>query len=160
MFRVLVSEKQHFMPSEQHFMPSEPGKDGETKSDSQINNVVDLVEALHQRRQEWSTTGHAAKTYVVSNQDSIKMHINMYLGHMSRFFFGDVLEEVNALVLDASDMGTSLVFDIFGIHNIVVPNYYKGSTDFEIMRQRMPLCMSLPVSVEDYIKRFNLSLKN
>ena len=117
-----------------------------------INSVVDLVEALHSRRKEWSSEGHSAESYVVSNQDSIKMHINMYLGHMARFFFKGKLDEINALVLDASDMGTSLIFDIFGIHNIVVPNYYKGSTDFEIMRMRMPLCMSLPVSVEDYIK--------
>jgi len=151
----------NFVSGHHDFLQTEPKRDrggGETKDgnkrtrgESRINNVVDLVEAIHSRRQQWSTKGHSAKTYVVSNQDPIKMHINMYLAHMACFFFGSELDQINALVLDASDMGTSLAFDIFGIHNIVVPNYYKSSTDFEIMRQRMPSCMSLPVSVEDYI---------
>lgn len=162
MYHNFVSGHHDFLQTEPK--RSQPNPPGETKNGNKrtrgesrgfnnvdITNVLDLVEAIHSRRQLWSTKGHSAKTYVVSNQDPIKMHINMYLAHMACFFFDGKLDQINALVLDASDMGTSLAFDIFGIHNIVVPNYNKSSTDFEIMRQRMPSCMSLPVSVEDYI---------
>ena len=135
----------------QSFLFSEPRRGSTKQMDDivHIDDVKSLVKELQARRREWGTENHAAKMYAVTNEDSIKMHINMYLAHMAQFYFKE--SDPWALVLDASDMGTSLVFDIFGIHNIVVPNYYKKSTDFETMRRRMPNVMSLPVSVENYI---------
>ena len=160
------------------FSPSEPTKEGEAMNTKQTNlqagveqcidssvrhtkivkqflfaepridSVSALVSELQERRRRWPEQSHAAANYVVSHEDTIKMHINLYLGHMAKEFCSG---DIQALVLDASDMGTSLVFDIMGIHKIVVPNYYNKSTEFETMRSRMPSVASLPISVEDYI---------
>jgi hypothetical protein len=132
------------------------GKKSKTGDATEISDVVVLSQELDKRRQAWNATGHAASTYVVTNRDAIKLHINMYLAHMAQYFFED-LSDVYALVLDASDMGTSLSFDIFGIKNIIVPNYYKKTTDVEVMRQRMPTVQSFPISIEDYIRIWSTS---
>tara|TARA_B110000285_G_scaffold19019_2_gene18448 strand:- start:852 stop:2903 length:2052 start_codon:yes stop_codon:yes gene_type:complete len=118
-----------------------------------INDVIELVKKIQKVRDGWPKAKHASKTYAVTHEDTIKMHINMYLGHMARFFFPDI-SGVTALVLDASDMGTSIVFNLFGINDIIVPNLYKGDTDFVTMRTRMPNVQSFPMSVEGYIRNW------
>lgn len=121
-----------------------------------INDVTELVKKIQKVRDGWPKAKHASKTYAVTHEDTIKMHINMYLGHMARFFFPDI-SGVTALVLDASDMGTSIVFNLFGINDIIVPNLYKGDTDFVTMRARMSNVQSFPMSVEGYIRNWALS---
>ena len=121
-----------------------------------INDVIELVKKIQKVRDGWPKAKHASKTYAVTHEDTIKMHINMYLGHMARFFFPDI-SNVTALVLDASDMGTSIVFNLFGINDIIVPNLYKGDTDFVTMRKRMKDVQSFPMSVEDYIRNWEKS---
>jgi len=121
-----------------------------------VTDVIELVKQIQRVRDGWPQTKHSSKTYAVTHEDTIKMHINMYLGHMARFFFTDI-SDVTALVLDASDMGTSIVFNLFGINDIIVPNLYKGDTDFVTMRARMPSVQSFPMSVEGYIRNWALS---
>ena len=143
---VLQGSTQH------HFLQAEPKK----TTPKMINDVIELVKKIKEKRDAWTQAKHASKTYAVTHEDTIKMHINMYLGHMARFFFPDI-SDVTALVLDASDMGTSIVFNLFGINDIIVPNLYKGDTDFVTMRARMSNVQSFPMSVEDYIRNWALS---
>jgi len=140
---VLQGSTQH------HFLQAEPKK----TTPKMINDVIELVKKIKEKRDAWTQAKHASKTYAVTHEDTIKMHINMYLGHMARFFFQDI-SGVTALVLDASDMGTSIVFNLFGINDIIVPNLYKGDTDFVTMRARMSNVQSFPMSVEDYIRNW------
>lgn len=139
-------------PTQHHFLQEEPKK----TTPPMINDVIELVKKIQKVRDGWPQAKHASKTYAVTHEDTIKMHINMYLGHMARFFFTDI-SNVTALVLDASDMGTSIVFNLFGINDIIVPNLYKGDTDFVTMRTRMKDVQSFPMSVEDYIRNWALS---
>lgn len=154
MYHSFVSSHHHDF-HHHDFLQTEPKK----TTPPLINDVIELVKKIKKVRDGWPQAKHASKTYAVTHEDTIKMHINMYLGHMARFFFPEI-SDVTALVLDASDMGTSIVFNLFGINSIIVPNLYKGDTDFVTMRTRMKDVQSFPMSVEDYIRNWALKETN
>lgn len=121
-----------------------------------VDSLTELNDRLAKIRAGWfGTNKRSGKTYAPTEHDKIKMNINLYMGQMAQFMFED-MEKSYAMVLDSDDLGSSSVLKAFGFStkNIHVPNYFKGSTEYETMKERVKDLSAFPVSVDDYVQAY------
>jgi len=119
-----------------------------------IHNVRELRERVQQIRSGWFSgeSKRQNQDYNPSEHDKIKFNINLYLGQCMQFFV-DEPADATALVLDSEDLGSSATLRAFGLQpsHIYVPNYWKKSTEYVLMKERLPELACVPISLEDFI---------
>ena len=121
-----------------------------------IKSLTQLKQNIKSIRRGWfSDVLRNDNSYTPSEHDKIKMNINLYLGQLMQFMTDDVSAQ-SALVLDSADLGTSVVLKAFGFEtkNIHVPNWFKKTTEYNIMKDRVKDLSCFPVSVDDYVDAY------
>jgi len=131
-----------------------------SKVDYQIENVIQLRQSVDKIRDGWFGQGNKrkGKGYTPSEHDKIKFNINLYLGQMAQFFLPS-MSDATALVLDSDDLGSSATLKAFNFEtqNIYVPNYFKGGTEYPIMKERVPDLSAFPIGLAPFFKAWGAS---
>tara|TARA_B100001059_G_C17824795_1_gene580677 strand:+ start:11 stop:1906 length:1896 start_codon:yes stop_codon:yes gene_type:complete len=132
----------------------------EHQEDTSIHNVRELRSRIQQIRSGWFSgeSKRQNSDYNPSEHDKIKFNINLYLGQCLQFFV-DEPSEATALVLDSEDLGSSATLAAFELQpsHIYVPNYWKGGTEYSLMKERLPTLGCFPISLENFIRAFGES---
>lgn len=127
-----------------------------------VRTITDLKRKIKLVRSGWFKTAlRNDMSYTPSQHDKIKMNINLYLGQMMQFMAREgMMPEQNALVLDSADLGSSVVLKAFGFkpENIHVPNWFNKTSEYNIMKSRVPKLSCFPISVDDYVQAFTGSV--
>ena len=123
-----------------------------------VRTITELKKRISLVRSGWFKKAlRNDMSYTPSQHDKIKMNINLYLGQMIQFMAGDgQMPYQNALVLDSADLGSSVVLKAFGFQpeNIHVPNWFNKTSEYNIMKSRVPKLSCFPISVDDYVQAF------
>lgn len=118
------------------------------------DSIVDLRVKVAEIRKEWfkGSNDRQDNTYTPSVHDKIKFNINMYLGQTCKFFLKDT-EDANVLLLDSNDLGTTSVLMAYDFDekNVYLPNWYKGGTEYGLIRERLPSVSAYPVTMDQMI---------
>lgn len=148
--------KQFVVPMKQFVVPRVPSTRHKVdhQEDSSVHNVRELRDRVDEIRKGWFSgeSKRNNKGYSPSEHDKIKFNINLYLGQCLEFFMEDPAK-TTAVVLDSEDLGSSATLAAFNVQpsHIYVPNYYRGDTEYRIMKKNLPQLAAFPVSLEGFL---------